>query len=394
MSSASHIPTANTCQHCDKHLHVIHAKGTQCPRCLPETVTALKTCACHLARYCDADCQKADWKNHKSECLIAKQNIDVSHVTGSEARHLSFVKWCKHSREQFVFPAVWALDAGTSRDKTGSHIFVIYIEEEEEVLTNGKMTFKRWVRTAKCASEDEIHQEFSWRYSSGHCNVPAAQPLCARLWIVDDGFPHGLEAVHQVTELLNIGRVRSEVFSGMNCDWLALLKDSVAAGAAIPPDLYIYRLGSTPSLNALRYNSNKRWKEKYGEHFAIAAFSALDIPRHLQRIVTHCLVIYIDVDESSQGVFSSHRIRSAKMATLAEIRPLFHCDIYGHASAFMKLILFAQPKLLRTLIIDDTLPLSQSIDVVAMDMGRLANPTTVYRYRSDWLETLKKTVEK
>jgi hypothetical protein len=47
-----HVPTANTCQNCDKHLRVVHSGTPRCDRCLPDDVSQLKTCACHLARYC------------------------------------------------------------------------------------------------------------------------------------------------------------------------------------------------------------------------------------------------------------------------------------------------------------------------------------------------------
>ncbi|KAI8939989.1 hypothetical protein NX059_003712 [Plenodomus lindquistii] len=34
-----------------------------------KNVAALKVCVrCKTARYCDRDCQKADWKTHKKEC--------------------------------------------------------------------------------------------------------------------------------------------------------------------------------------------------------------------------------------------------------------------------------------------------------------------------------------
>ena len=45
-----------------------------CFYCLKHSDVRLKKCSnCKVARYCDSVCQKADWKNHKCECL---ENVD------------------------------------------------------------------------------------------------------------------------------------------------------------------------------------------------------------------------------------------------------------------------------------------------------------------------------
>ena len=47
------LPRANGCTNC----------GTK------EVVNTLKRCTgCKFVKYCNVDCQKADWKNHKSVC--------------------------------------------------------------------------------------------------------------------------------------------------------------------------------------------------------------------------------------------------------------------------------------------------------------------------------------
>ncbi|KAJ6549666.1 hypothetical protein B0H19DRAFT_1073594 [Mycena capillaripes] len=46
--------------------------------------------------------------------------------------------------------------------------------------------------TAKCVSEAELRQEFAARYSI-EWKVPHPMSLCARIWLVDDGPPYGLE---------------------------------------------------------------------------------------------------------------------------------------------------------------------------------------------------------
>jgi hypothetical protein len=137
-----HVPTANTCQDCDKHLRVVHSATPRCGRCLPDDVSELKTCACHLARYCvsnlplftiflasdiwpkDARCQKNNWEAHRAQCQNATQVLRLSRMLGpaAEARHLSFVDWCKHSDKQFAPSALWALGAGTNADRTGKQI--------------------------------------------------------------------------------------------------------------------------------------------------------------------------------------------------------------------------------------------------------------------------------
>ncbi|KAJ7731510.1 hypothetical protein B0H16DRAFT_1583517 [Mycena metata] len=284
MSSAPpHVPTANTCGNCDKHLRVVHYGTPRCPRCLPDDTTELKTCACHLVRYCNAQCQRNDWEAHRVACRTARANVERSSLLGVEARHISFVEWCKHSREQFNFPAVWALGAGTETDRTATHLFIIYIDVDEEISTTGEPRFKRRIKTAKCASDAEVRQEFAARYSS-QWKVLDAMPLCARIFLVDDGLPYGLEIVEQIAEQLSIAEMRSQVFPGMKCDWLALLEDSVAAGKPIPPGEYIYRPNSTRTVDGLRHAHTERWKASYAHHFAFAASSALDVPQHPNRI--------------------------------------------------------------------------------------------------------------
>ncbi|KAF8218197.1 hypothetical protein K438DRAFT_2007040 [Mycena galopus ATCC 62051] len=393
MSSAlPHIPTANTCQYCDKHLRVIHSTTPRCDRCLPDETTKLKTCSCHLVRYCNAECQKNDWETHQVACRTARTNTEVARMLGSEARHLSFVDWCKHSRDQFSFPALWALEAGTEADMTETHIFVIYIDVDEEISTSGKSRFKRRIRTAKCVSEAELSQEFAARYSQW--KVPPAAPLWARIWLVDDGLPYGLESVEQMAEIVNIDKLRSQVFPGMQCDWLALLEDSVSIGAPMPPGEYVYRAGSSRTMDEMRSTHIEKLKALYGEQFGMAAYSALDITQHSNRIVTHCLVLHMDMEQNHQGAVVKTAIRSAKMASLSDLRALFHADLFGQGSLDMRTILFSRPNVLRTLIIDDALSAGRNIQVVALDMSRVSNPRTLYTYHPDWLPRLKRLVEK
>ncbi|KAJ6462171.1 hypothetical protein C8R45DRAFT_529463 [Mycena sanguinolenta] len=390
--SRPHVPTANTCENCDKHLRVVHP-GPRCDRCLPDDMTELKTCACHLARYCNALCQKNHWATHRVACQTARKNTEVAHILGAEGRHLSFVDWCKHSRNLFYFSALWALGAGTDADRTATHFFVIYIDVDEEISTISKTRFKRRLRNAKCASEADLKREFAARYSS-EWQVPPAAPLCARIWIVDDGLPRGLESGNLLAEMIGIAEIRSQVFLGMECDWLALLEESIAIGVEIPPYKYIHRLGSTQTADEFRSTHTKRWTESYGEQFAMAAYSALDVSRHPDRIVTHCLTLYVDVEEKRPGAFGKNIIRSAKMTSLVELRPLFHCDVHGIGAQVMRETLFSRPNALRILIVDDSLPFGRNIQPMGMDMSKVSNPRTLYTYRSDWLARLKKIVEK
>jgi hypothetical protein len=94
------------------------------------------------------------------------------------------------------------------------------------------------------------------------------------------------------------------------------------------------------------------------------------------------------MEEERQGVFGKHIVRSAKMMSLAELRPLFHDDAY-----IMKAQLFPQPNILRTVIVDDSLPFGRDIQVLAIDMSKSPNPRTLYPYHSDWLTRLKSIVE-
>ncbi|KAJ7077963.1 hypothetical protein C8R44DRAFT_992846 [Mycena epipterygia] len=260
----------------------------------------------------------------------------------AEARHLSFVDWCKHSDKQFAPSALWALGAGTDADRTGTHLFVIYVDVEETISTAGKTRFKRRIRTAKCASEAEVTEECAHKYSS-RWKVPPAMPLCARILLVDDGLPNIVNMFDHIAEGVDVVKIRSQVFPGIECDWLPLLEDSVAAGDPLPIHRYIHRPGSTPAVNELRYRHTDSWKLSHADQFAMAAASALNIPRHPQRIVTHSLVLHIDIEEEQQGVFGKHTVRSAKMMSLAELRPMFHDDAYMYCSKCFSCVLAAEP---------------------------------------------------
>jgi hypothetical protein len=109
--------------------------------------------------------------------------------------------------------------------------------------------------------------------------------------------------------------------------------------------------------------------------------------------VTNCLVVHVDVEEARQGMFGKNTIRDAKMLSLAELRPLFHCDVLGQGSSHMRETLFPQPNMLRVLIIDDSLPFPHNIQALAMDMNKVPNPRTLYTYCSGWLARLKRIVE-
>ncbi|KAJ7035453.1 hypothetical protein C8F04DRAFT_530540 [Mycena alexandri] len=386
-----HIPSANVCKECDKHLRVVHSGTPRCDRCLPDDVSQLKTCACHLARYCSAQCQKNNWKAHRESCQNPRHATQFSRTLGptADARHLSFVEWCKHSNKQYGPSALWALGTGTDADRTGTHIFVIYLDIGETISKGGKNRFKHRVRSAKCASEAEVKQECAPEYSAGSkWKVPPAIPFCTRILVIDDGLPNMLDLFDHVVAEVDIGKIRSKVFPGMECDWLPLLKDSVAAGDQLPIQRYIHRPGSTPAVHELRYKHTKSWKISYADVFAMAAASALDIPRHPQRIVTHSLVLHIDVEEERQGVFGKHTVRSAKMMSLAEIRPLFHGDTH-----LMQVELFPQPNMLRTVIVDDYLPFGRNIQVLGIDMSKALDPRTSLPYHSNWFTLLKRMVE-
>jgi hypothetical protein len=114
----------------------------------------------------------------------------------------------------------------------------------------------------------------------------------------------------------------------------------------------------------------------------------LAFPSLIKPTVTHSLVLYIDIEEERQGVFGKHTVRSAKIMSLAELRSLFHGDAY-----IMKDKLFPQPNILRTVIVDDSLPFGHNIQVLGIDMSKSPNPGTLYPYYSDWLTRLKSIVE-
>ncbi|KAJ6527712.1 hypothetical protein B0H19DRAFT_1083809 [Mycena capillaripes] len=211
----------------------------------------------------NSQCQTNDWEVHGVACGTAGKNTEVARMLGSEARHLS----------------CWT-GANILENNLLSQLYGLL----GRVLRRIELCR---LRTAKCVSEAELRQEFAARYSS-EWKIPRPAPLCARIWLVDDGLSYGLESGDQMAEMIGIEKLCSQVFPGMKCEWLALLADSIVAGSALPPHEYIYRMGRTRTVDALRYTHTEV------ENISRRAYRrrALNIPQHPNRI---------DVEEGRQG---------------------------------------------------------------------------------------------
>ncbi|KAF8904896.1 hypothetical protein CPB85DRAFT_957713 [Mucidula mucida] len=111
-----HVPSANTCDACDKHLNIIHGDTPKCAKCLPDGAK-LQTCSrCQLARYCNAECQRANWSLHKTRCATSQKNLTIARALDVGKRHEDFVQWVKRSRRLRYLASSWALNIGTERD--------------------------------------------------------------------------------------------------------------------------------------------------------------------------------------------------------------------------------------------------------------------------------------
>jgi SET and MYND domain-containing protein len=53
---------------------VLHVKfwESRCFSCMKKTGVLLKCASCKQVSYCDRNCQKKDWKDHKDECAALK----------------------------------------------------------------------------------------------------------------------------------------------------------------------------------------------------------------------------------------------------------------------------------------------------------------------------------
>jgi len=53
------------------------AAATTCARCLARFGTAKRCARCRRVCYCDAACQRADWRVHREECETAPRLLDL-----------------------------------------------------------------------------------------------------------------------------------------------------------------------------------------------------------------------------------------------------------------------------------------------------------------------------
>jgi hypothetical protein len=67
----------------------VHACKTRCSSCLKSSVD-LKSCMkCLMARYCNAECQKAHWSEHKLDCNMLHEVATVTRINRSPLQNLN-----------------------------------------------------------------------------------------------------------------------------------------------------------------------------------------------------------------------------------------------------------------------------------------------------------------
>jgi len=188
------------CENCFKHLRLGHLEGASCEMCLPSDGTLRRCNSCQIVRYCARECQKAHWKDHKPFC-----RVNVSIKRGREQmgtvvaeRQRTFEKWCEHHSQHMSSAAVSALELMRDRERTDTHVFLVYVDVIEHISTqaSSKPRFVRSVRDARCTALSEVHQMFDSRFIEGYATLErslAPHPRLLRILVVDDGLPVPLD---------------------------------------------------------------------------------------------------------------------------------------------------------------------------------------------------------
>ncbi|KAF8154502.1 hypothetical protein B0H34DRAFT_716753 [Crassisporium funariophilum] len=125
----------------------------------------LKNCAkCRMMKYCGTDCQKAHWAEHKPHCQNQSARNALRKSLGPDfvALEKSFRDWCKDNSKYLVGFAVSALGLHEDRKaRIDSHVFLVGIEPVQISYpgqnTTSSRTIRYIVKSARCATMDEIH---------------------------------------------------------------------------------------------------------------------------------------------------------------------------------------------------------------------------------------------
>jgi len=189
------------CENCLRHLRKRHHDGSLCDKCLPETGSLRRCKSCMLIRYCSRECQKAHWKQHKQYCSA---NVEIQRTREAlggwiAERQRTFEKWCNKYSQSIASAALSALEIMKDRDRTETHVFLVYLDVVDLAslrTTIDKSRFDRSIREAHCVTVSEVHEMFDSRFHDGYRvieRVLAPRPRMLRILVIDDGLPSPLD---------------------------------------------------------------------------------------------------------------------------------------------------------------------------------------------------------
>ncbi|KAI3620862.1 mizip protein [Moniliophthora roreri] len=402
MQSTINVPAVeklshrNTCYYCDRHSPVIHgAPNITCERCFSDRNTKLQVCSgCSQIRYCGTHCQRKHWPEHKKACRAAQVNIQTRAKLGPqvEARHKAFVRWTKRSQLAFTFAFCWGMGIGTASDLSQSHVMLVHVDVEEHIVSDGKPEFKFLIRSAVPTTEQEIISRFQPRWSAP-VRITPAQKDTVRVWAEDDGLPYGLEVTTCEVELADLSILRSALWANARLDWVEDVKRRIA-GEKLEITQGLYNSENDEA----RRQDNERWGNEHSMRLGFAGLLALDVKRNPNKVVTHCFVVYIKVDErrTAQGRLTfRHSVQRTEVRTLREMDDVYHCDVSGALGRGIlnEVLEKAPPKALRVFVVDNGLPFPKSVWPFVMATDNFNFQDISSNNPGGWLARMKELVD-
>ncbi|KAK7062049.1 MYND-type domain-containing protein [Favolaschia claudopus] len=137
------------------------AAGThdRCYRCMEPGDPKLLICSrCRIARYCSPECQKADWKKHRDNCINHKQNYKEHGDPAMKQKVRDFQEWHDVWRDGIC--AWGTFNADLANQSTGyllNHTYLVEIEP----LSNKQSPASRFrVKSGGMLPDTQIQEQF------------------------------------------------------------------------------------------------------------------------------------------------------------------------------------------------------------------------------------------
>ncbi|KAF8184758.1 hypothetical protein BJ912DRAFT_973909 [Pholiota molesta] len=181
------------CENCFSHVESEFC-GKAAKNCNKRHTPVLLTCA--NAKKLDIDCQRAQWKEHKSACLSHIGLLSAVKLYGSRVEH-TFKAFCKFAQmlsSYLEVPAISALELRKGKHRVETHVLFVTIRAKETIflqnkkVTKGVITFA--VESAECKTMKQMHEFLDWR--SGPFATPevtdhtmAHRPGLLRIFVLD-----------------------------------------------------------------------------------------------------------------------------------------------------------------------------------------------------------------